>query len=266
MWESFVEPLLRERPRTAGGSPAAAGGSPANPAAAHEVRRLRTFGLGESLLAQRLSDLDWHDPEATIGTRANLDGITLILRGKSTPEGRRKLDALQAQVCAELGERIYSLTNEDLPVVVGNRLRAAGLTVAVAESCTGGLLAKRFTDIPGSSEYFLGGVVAYDNLVKLEILGVPASLLNDKGAVSEEVAAAMAEGVCRATGSDCGLSTTGIAGPDGGSEQKPVGLVYVGSVVGGVTRVERLRLFGSRDQVRERSAFSALDQLRRRLL
>ena len=129
----------------------------------------------------------------------------------------------------------------------------------------GGLLAKRLTDIPGSSDYFLGGVVAYDNRVKTALLGVPAGLLADKGAVSEEVAAAMAEGVCRATGSDCGVSTTGIAGPDGGSDEKPVGLVYVGTVVGGVTQVERLRLWGQRDQIRERAAFSALDLLRRRL-
>jgi nicotinamide-nucleotide amidase len=248
MWEKYVEPLLGTRR-----------------AAAHEVRRLRIFGLGESVLAQTLSDLDWRDPEATIGTRANLDGVTLVLRGRSTPEGRRRLDALQEHVCAAFSDKVYSLTNEDLPVVVGNHLRGGGLTVAVAESCTGGLLAKRFTDVPGSSDYFLGGVIAYDNRVKTELLGVPAALLADKGAVSEEVAAAMAEGVCRTTGSDCSLSTTGVAGPGGGSERKPVGLVYVGSVVEGVTRVECLRLWGSRDQVRERATFGALDLLRRRL-
>ena len=265
MWEEQVEPLLAARQDA--DAPAGAGrpGPAAGPSAAHEVRRLRIFGLGESALAQMLSDLDWRDPEATLGTRANLDGLTLILRGRSTPEGRRKLDALQERVRTALGEQIYSLNNEDLQVVVGHQLRGAGLTVAVAESCTGGLLAKRFTDIPGSSDYFLGGVVAYDNRVKTELLGVPAELLAAKGAVSEEVAAAMAEGVCRATGSDCGVSTTGIAGPDGGSEQKPVGLVYVGSVVAGVTQVERLRLWGGRDQVRERAAFNALDLLRRRL-
>jgi competence/damage-inducible protein CinA-like protein len=245
MWEKYVEPLLDD--------------------ATNEVRRLRVFGVGESILADALSDLDWHDPEATLGTRANLDGLTVILRGRSTPAGRRKLDAVQQRVRDTFGDKVFSLTNEDLPVVAGRLLRAAGLTVAVAESCTGGLLAKRLTDIPGSSDYFLGGVVAYDNRVKTGLLGVSADLLAAKGAVSEEVAAAMAEGVCRATGSDCSLSTTGVAGPEGGTDEKPVGLVYVGSVIKGVTQVECLRLFGTRDQVRERAAFSALDLLRRRL-
>ncbi len=265
MWQTHVEPLLTTSAGATGVSSAASGRAAAPRAAAHEVRRLRAFGVGESKLAEMLAHLDWRDPEATMGTRASLDGVTLILRGNSTPEGRRKLDALQESICAKLGDKIYSLDNEDLPVVAGNLLRAAGLTVAVAESCTGGLLAKRFTDIPGSSDYFLGGVVAYDNRVKTALLGVPTDLLAAKGAVSEEVAAAMAEGICRATGADCGVSTTGIAGPDGGTETKPVGLVYIGSVIKGVTQVERLRLWGGRDQVRERAAFSALDLLRRRL-
>lgn len=246
MWAKHVEPML-------------------TPDAAHAVRRLRVFGLGESMLATKLSDLDWRDPEATIGTRADLDGVTLILRGRATPEGQLKLDRLQQYIADTLGDKIYSLAGQDLPVVVGDLLRKAGLTVSVAESCTGGLLAKRFTDVSGSSQYFLGGTVAYDNHIKTSILGVPETVLAAKGAVSEEVAAAMAEGTCASTGSDCGLSTTGIAGPEGGTQEKPVGLVYVGSVVGGVTRVECLRLFGRRDQIRERAAFNALDLLRRRL-
>jgi len=268
MWESQVEPLLHARPGSAyaAASPGqSAGDQIAGPIAAHEVRRLRVFGLGESVVAQKLADLDWRDPQATVGTRANLDGITLILRGRATPESKSRLDAVQDRIVRELGEQVYSLTNQDLPVVVGGLLRNAGLTVAVAESCTGGLLGKRFTDVPGSSRYFLGGVIAYDNRAKTGLLGVPATLLAEKGAVSEEVAAAMAEGACRALGSDCGLSTTGVAGPDGGTEEKPVGLVYLGCVAGGTTTVERLRLFGERDQIRERAAFAALDLLRRRL-
>ncbi len=257
MWERHAESLLAP---TAGEGPGVRA-----PAAAHEVRRLRVFGLGESIIAQRLAHLDWRDPYVMIGTRANLDGVTLILRGRATTQGRRKLDNVQEEVQAALGDNIYSLTNQDLPVVVGEGLRDSGSTVAVAESCTGGLLAKRLTDIPGSSDYFLGGVVAYDNRVKTDLLHVSSRLLADKGAVSAEVAAAMAEGICAATGSDCALSTTGIAGPQGGSEAKPVGLVYAGSVVRGVTNVERLQLFGSRDQIRERAVFSALDQLRRKL-
>jgi nicotinamide-nucleotide amidase len=254
MWEAQVEPLLRTRGRR--DSPTSAG---------HEVRRLRVFGLGESLIAQELADLDWLDPDATIGTRANLDGVTIILRGRATTHGKRKLDRVQKRVQAAFGDQLYSLTNEDLQVVVGDLLRGAGQSLAVAESCTGGMIGKRLTEVPGSSEYYLGGVIAYDNRVKTEVLGVPAAVLAEKGAVSQETAAAMAEGARRTLGADCSLSTTGIAGPSGGTDQKPVGLVYVGSVVDGVTRVERFRLIGGREQIRERAAFSALDVLRRRL-
>jgi nicotinamide-nucleotide amidase len=263
MWTEQVESLIRTRFGFAG-----AGATTTGPGSsiAYEVRRLRVFGLGESVIAQKLSDLDWRDPEATIGTRANLDGITVVLRGFSTAQSRRKLDRVQARIQATFADQLYSLTNEDLQGVVGDLLRDSGLTVAVAESCTGGLVGKRFTDTPGSSDYFLGGVVAYENHVKTEVLGVPAGVLAAKGAVSEEVAAAMAEGVLRVVGSDCSISTTGIAGPNGGSEEKPVGLVYVGSVVKGVTTVERFRLWGGREQIRERAAFAALDLLRRRLI
>ena len=276
MWEKHAESLVRSRAdrKTANEplvstpiveDPATGQVDAPRSAAAHEVRRLRVFGLGESMLAQMLSHLDWRDPEATIGTRANLDGITLILRGRATPEGRDRLNELQDRIQVILGDKLYSLTNQDLPAVVGDTLRRSDLTVSVAESCTGGLLAGHFTDIPGASEYFLGGVVAYDNGVKMSLLGVGEEVLAAKGAVSEEVAAAMAEGICRVTGSDCSLSTTGIAGPDGGTKTKPVGLVYVGSVVKGETAVERLNLFGSRGHVRERTVFNALDLLRRRL-
>ena len=255
MWENHVTPMLEARLQNE---------RLADPAI-HVVRRLRVFGPGESMIAQALADLNWRDPEATIGTRANLDGITIILRGNSTAQSRRKLDEVQARIRAEFEDQLYSLTNEDLQVVVGVMLRNAGLTVAVAESCTGGLVGKRLTEIPGSSDYYVGGVIAYHNRAKTEVLGVAEDLLAHKGAVSEEVAAAMAEGVHRALGADCTLSTTGIAGPEGGSDQKPVGLVYVGSVVSNITQVERLSLFGQREQIRERAAFSALNVLRRRL-
>jgi nicotinamide-nucleotide amidase len=254
MWEGAVEPLLHARREAAVVQEA------------QTVRRIRTFGVGESMLAETLSEFDWHDPKAAIGTRANLDGVTIILRGQASPEGERRLDTVQEHILALLGERVYGMRGEGLPEVVGGLLRTAGLTVAAAESCTGGLLGKRFTDVPGSSDYFLGGITAYDNRVKTEVLGVPAGLLAEKGAVSGEVAAAMAEGVCRLLGADCALSTTGVAGPGGGSEDKPVGLVYIGSVVQGVTQVERTYFPGQREQVRERAAFAALDLLRRRLL
>ncbi len=157
------------------------------------------------------------------------------------------------------------MSEEPLELRVGELLVQRGLTVATAESCTGGLLGKRVTDVPGSSDYFLGGVVSYSNDVKTRTLGVPDDLLQRHGAVSAEVAEAMAVGVASLMRSDCSLSITGIAGPDGGTDERPVGLVYLGSVVDGVSQTERLLLWGRREQVRERAALSALDLLRRRL-
>ncbi len=251
MWEGTVEPLLDRR------SGASVG---------HAVRRIQVFGVGESAAAEMLSDLPWRGSEVEIGTRASLEELTIILRGADTPEGTLRLDEIEARVRATLGDRVFGVDGPKLPDIAGRLLLRAGLTVAVAESCTGGLVGKRFTDIPGSSDYFVGGVTAYGNEVKTRVLGVPAGLLEQHGAVSAEVAAAMAEGVQRLLGSGCALSTTGVAGPGGGTEDKPVGLVYVGSVVAGSTEVERLRLFGRRDQIRERAALAAVDLLRRRLL
>jgi nicotinamide-nucleotide amidase len=169
-------------------------------------------------------------------------------------------------VQAALGDRVFGVDGPSLAEIAGMLLRQRGMTVSVAESCTGGLVGKRLTDIAGSSDYFLGGVVAYGNDAKTGLLGVPIQMLAEHGAVSSEVAAAMAEGCARLLASDCALSTTGVAGPGGGTEEKPVGLVYIGSVVDGVTEVERLMLWGRRDQIRERAALAAVDLLRRRLL
>jgi nicotinamide-nucleotide amidase len=251
MWEGTVEPVLQAY---------------SNAERGHAVRRIRTFGIGESMLAERLSAFEWRGSDVDIGTRANLDGLTVILRGTSSPEGVRKLDDTEARIRAILGERVFGRDSDGLPEVTGDLLRRARLTVAAAESCTGGLVAKRFTDVPGSSDYFIGGVTAYSNQVKIQVLAVPERLVAAYGAVSSEVAAAMAEGVANLLGTDCALSTTGVAGPEGGSKEKPVGLVFIGSVVRSVTQVERLRLFGRRDQIRERAALAALDLLRRRLL
>lgn len=251
MWEGTVEPLLRAR------LPAGSG---------HAVRRVQTFGLGESVVAEKLAHLAWRGPDLHIGTRASIDGVTIILRSPDTADGLAALEKAVEQICLLLGERVVAVDGPGLPELVGQLLRARELTVSAAESCTAGLVAKRLTDVPGSSDYFVGGIAAYANRVKEQLLGVSHDLLVDRGAVSEEVAAAMVEGVRRLLGSDCALSTTGIAGPGGGSAEKPVGLVYVGSALGETIKIERLRLFGTREQIRERAALSALDLLRRRLL
>ena len=251
MWESTIEPRLAAHPGTGEG---------------HAVRRIRVFGIGESMAAERLADIPWRGSDVEIGTRASSDDLTIILRGSATPEGSRRLDELEAKIRTVLGERVFGVDGPGLSEVTARLLLERGLTLAVAESCTGGLVGKRFTDTPGSSDYFLGGVTAYHNDVKMSVLGVPAGMLAQFGAVSSEVATAMAVGVRDLLHSDCALSTTGVAGPGGGTEEKPVGLVYVGSVLDGVTEVERLTLWGRRDQIRERAALAAVDLLRRRLL
>jgi nicotinamide-nucleotide amidase len=200
-----------------------------------------------------------------IGTRASMDGLTIILRGVATPAGLELLDRTEAQVKEILGDRVYGSGQDDLATVTGDLLRRAGLTVAAGESCTGGLVAKRLTDVPGSSDYFVGGVTAYSNKVKTALLGVDEALLAAKGAVSEEVAAAMAEGARTLFGTDCAVSTTGVAGPGGGTAEKPIGLVFVGCALAGTTVVEDLHLPGTRDETRQRSAEAAMDLLRRRL-
>jgi PncC family amidohydrolase len=150
--------------------------------------------------------------------------------------------------------------------VVGELLAARGLTIATAESCTGGLLASRITDIPGSSDYFDRGLVTYSNAAKTELLGVPAETLAEHGAVSEPVALAMAEGVRRIAGADLGLGITGVAGPAGGTPEKPVGLVWIALAHAGGAEARRFKLFGDRERIRVFSATVALNWVRTHLL
>ena len=259
MWTETVEPLVRSRLREA---QAKDGRSEQGVI----VRRLRVYGIGESTLAELLSDIPWRGHGVDIGTRAALDGLTLILRAQPTAEAHAMLAHIEEQVRDILGTKIYGTGDADLAGVVGGLLRDRGLTLASAESCTGGLVAKRLTDIPGSSDYFLGGVVAYSNPLKTALLDVEPALLDEHGAVSEEVAAAMAVGVRRRLGADCAISTTGIAGPGGGSAEKPIGLVYIGTALGDDVQVRSYTMFRSREEIRTRTAQTALDLFRRRFL
>lgn len=154
---------------------------------------------------------------------------------------------------------------ETLEEAMGNHLRSKGLSLSVAESCTGGLVAHRITSVAGSSDYFLGGVVAYHNEVKEKLLGVTAPVLAEHGAVSEETARQMAAGVRRLFGSDLGVGITGVAGPGGATPAKPVGLVYIGLATIGTTDCEEHRFAGSRAEIKEQSARAALEIVRRQL-
>jgi nicotinamide-nucleotide amidase len=172
------------------------------------------------------------------------------------------LDRAVDELRAALGPSVYSVDGRPLEAVVGAMMKERGLTIAVAESCSGGLLASRLTDVPGSSAYFERGVVCYSNAAKVELLGVPDELIRSQGAVSEPVARAMAEAIAARARTNVGVGITGIAGPDGGTPEKPVGTVVVAVSVNGETRIRTLKLFGGRDMVKFQSAQAAMNMLR----
>ena len=191
--------------------------------------------------------------------------VRLLARGATRALAAAALQPVEAEVRTALGVDCYGQDDDLLESVVGRLLLGRGLTVSVAESCTGGLLGNRLTNIAGSSRYIERGVIVYSNRAKEELLGVPEHLLRAHGAVSEPVARAMAEGVCRISGSPCGLAVTGIAGPDGGSAEKPVGTVYIGCATPEGIEVRRCRFDGDRVAIKWQSSQTALDMLRRRL-
>jgi len=181
-------------------------------------------------------------------------------------EGEAALDAAVQQLRDQLGPIIYSVDGRPLEAVIGELLRERRLTISVAESCSGGLLASRITDVPGSSEYFERGAVCYSNRAKEEMLGVPAELLAAHGAVSEPVAGAMADGIVERSGSDVGVGITGIAGPGGGTPEKPVGTVAIAVKTPSAVQIRTFQFLGARDMVKFQSAQAAMNMLRLMLL
>ncbi len=223
-------------------------------------RVLRTTGIPESEIYQKVKSLTkW--PKIEIAFLSSPLGVDL--RVEASPKGA-SADVSQAVGKIEeiLGEVIYGGEDEGLEEVVGKLLVQRGETLAVAESCTGGLICSRLTDISGSSRYFERGVISYSNRAKIELLGVPSEVLKKFGAVSPQVAIAMAEGVRRVAGTDYGLSVTGIAGPTGGSKDKPVGLVYIGFAHRNGSFYQRSLFVGSRQLNKERAAQAALNMVR----
>ena len=188
--------------------------------------------------------------------------LHLTARAESRIEADVALDAAVEELKAVLGPAVYSADGRNLEVVVGDLLREKHFTAAVAESCTGGLLASRLTDVPGSSAYVERGFVCYSNRSKVELLGVAETLLAERGAVSDEVAQAMAEGARARAGTNVGIGVTGIAGPNGGTPAKPVGTVSIAVVVDGQTRVRTFQFIGGREQVKFQASQAALNMLR----
>jgi nicotinamide-nucleotide amidase len=228
---------------------------------------LRIAGRPESTVDDTLRDL-YHTEgtETTILSGAGTVDLLLTARGDDRAGARSRLASLEGRMRERLGSDLYGAGDDTLAAVVGRLLGARGATVATAESCTGGLLGGAFTDVPGSSAWFRGGFVCYANDLKPSLAGVPAGLILEHGAVSETVARALAAGARRTCAADFGLGVTGIAGPDGGTADKPVGTVHVALDDGDVGRAVKLEWPGDRDLIRRRAVAAALDLLRRRLL
>jgi nicotinamide-nucleotide amidase len=233
------------------------------------VRRvLRVAGMGESAVDERIAPIytRYTNPQTTILFNQSEIEVQLTARGRTEADAETLLDKVSAELESELGHSIFAFRGEKMEEIVGLRLSVGGYTIAVAESCTGGLIAERLTDVAGSSRYFIEGVVAYSNESKTKTVGVEPVLLLEHGAVSAPVAEAMAEGIRKRAGTDFGLAVTGIAGPSGGTEEKPVGLVYIALASEVRTEHRKLTIPGDRHLIRWRASQAALDLLRRRLI
>jgi nicotinamide-nucleotide amidase len=234
------------------------------------VRRvIRLTGLGESAMETRLKPAYAAiPPGVTVTTLASPGDLAIhltYLGQASRAEAEARLGGFADKIAGLLWPWIYSRDGESLEEVVGALLREPRRTIACAESCTGGLIGHRLTEVPGSSDYFLESAVVYSNRAKIRRLGVPAALIERHGAVSAQVARAMAEGIRRTARADLGLAVTGVAGPGGGTARKPVGLVFIALTRDRGTKVERHLFFGGRSQVKYQSSQKALDIVRKTL-
>ena len=229
-------------------------------------RTLRTTGIAESALADLLGDLARGVDGMGLAFLPSVESVDLRVTARGVPaaEADEMLERAIVKLRDAAGRYVYGEDGADLAEVVLSASRKRGVRIAVAESCTGGMLGARLTAIAGSSDVFLGGVIAYDNAVKREVLGIADRDLEEHGAVSEEVASAMAASVRRLLKADIGVGITGVAGPGGGTASKPVGMVWV-AIDGLRNEVRCLRLFGTREEVRQRASQAALDMIRHTL-
>jgi nicotinamide-nucleotide amidase len=228
------------------------------------VRKIRCFGAGESNVAELLGPLMQRGRNPLINSTASRGVITLhiVATAESKGDAERLAQEDEEVLQQKLGELVFGSGEQTLAEVVGQELRKRKKTISVAESCTGGVLSKLVTDIPGASSYFTQGWVTYSNAAKTAQLGVPAELIERYGSVSEEVALGMAEGARKMGDTDYAIGITGVAGPGGGSEQKPVGLVYISVVSAGGSETKRFMFSGGREAIRQRAAHTGLNMLR----
>jgi nicotinamide-nucleotide amidase len=232
------------------------------------TRVLRVSGRGESAVDEKIAPIymKYENPQTTILFNSSEIEIHLKAHGRTEADAEALIDDLSLKIEKELGNSAFSFRGETMEEVVGRRLAMTEFTLAVAESCTGGLIAQRLTSVPGSSKYFIEGVVTYSNDSKTRLLGVDKKLIKEFGAVSQQVARDMARGVRHRAKTDFGLAVTGVAGPGGGTEEKPVGLVYIALADEAHTEHKKLMIPGDRELVRWRASQAALDMLRRRLI
>lgn len=252
MFENFVLPRLRQ----------AAGDV--------VVRRriLRVSGMGESAVDEIIAPIYKTYPSVQTSILFSKVEIEIHLAAQADSEqiAKTMLDELSNKIADALGNAVFALDGETMEEIVGQMLRERQQTVSVAESCTGGLIGMRLTDVPGASEYFIEGVVAYSNDAKIGTLNVPGEIIEKYGAVSAETAESMAAGIRERAGTDYAISVTGVAGPDGGTQEKPVGTVFVGFADSNGAKSIKFTLPGDRYLIRWRSSQAALDYLRRQLL
>ena len=232
------------------------------------TRTLHTVGIGESQLDQKVEDLfrSLENPKIAMLAHGGRVDVKIMAKASSSEEAEAMIAPLARELRARIGSGYFGDDDVTLPGAIVGELTRRGLTLATAESCTGGRVADEIVSVPGASAAFRGGVVAYDNSVKISLLGVAPGTLATVGAVSEETAVAMARGARERLGSDLAISTTGIAGPDGGTSDKPVGLVWFAlALQNGETETRRLTFPGNRADIRERATVAALGLLWRRL-
>jgi nicotinamide-nucleotide amidase len=232
-------------------------------------RNLKVAGVGESRAEEMLSDIihKYQNPTVAPYAKPSEVWMRVTASAESEDEARRLIEPAAAEIYAVLGDNIYGEDGDSLESVALDKLKARGMTLACAESCTGGMLTAKLVNHPGVSEVLREGIIAYANESKLNRLAIDNDLLQRHGAVSRQTAAAMAEGAAKCSGAQVGLSTTGVAGPGGGTPDKPVGLVYIGLYIEGrETSVIQLNLTGNREKIRTRTTFAALDHLRRNIL
>ena len=232
-------------------------------------KSIKIFGMGESAVDKKIGKMMLSMKNPTVAPYAKTGEVMLRVTAsaQTKKEAEELINPVLAEICRELGDVVYGIDVSNLEEVALESLRKSGKTLAVAESCTGGMLAKRLTDIPGASNMFLGGLIAYNNAIKTRLLEVSETVLTSEGAVSEATAIAMAKGVRNMMGADIGISITGIAGPDGGvNSLKPVGTVFIALDTQSDTVCSCFSLWGNRERIRYTASSNALDMLRRNLM